>query len=85
MRLSRTLSAPSVGAILLFASLQSCATVTSTEELVRSTIAGEGAPEWIAGSIVQLPGTVTFVGRGGGINVLDERHAFDEALGHARA
>jgi hypothetical protein len=27
---------------------------------------------------------VTFVGRGGGINVLDERHAFDEAMGHAR-
>ncbi|MEO2161165.1 MAG: hypothetical protein ABGY29_01440, partial [bacterium] len=67
------------------ASAQSCATVTSTEELVRSSITGEGAPDWIGGSIVQIPGSVTFVGRGGGINVLDERHAFDEALGHARA
>jgi hypothetical protein len=85
MRLSRTLSAPSIGALLLLASAQSCATVTSTEELVRSSITGEGAPDWIGGSIVQIPGSVTFVGRGGGINVLDERHAFDEALGHARA
>lgn len=55
------------------------------EELVRSSIAGDGAPEWIGGHIAQSADSVSFVGRGGGVNVLDERHAFDEALGHARA
>jgi hypothetical protein len=55
------------------------------EELVRSSIAGDEAPEWIGGHITQSAGSVSFVGRGGGVNVLDERHAFDEALGHARA
>ncbi len=74
-----------LGAIALASLAPSCSTTGPHEELVRSSIAGETAPPWISGVISHQPGSVSFVGRGGGVNVLDERHAFDEALGHARA
>jgi hypothetical protein len=54
------------------------------EELVRSAVAGDDAPEWVSGMVQTLEGSIAFVGRGGGSNVLDERHAFDEALDHVR-
>ncbi|MDP6539814.1 MAG: hypothetical protein QF410_09760 [Planctomycetota bacterium] len=64
-----------------------CTTISEPEDEVqlRSMIAGDAAPEWVTGQIPTSPGTVAFVGRGGGFDVLDERHAYDEALGHARA
>ncbi|MBC8371370.1 MAG: hypothetical protein H8E25_15315 [Planctomycetes bacterium] len=40
--------------------------------------------EWVSGKIQLEDGSIAFVGRGGGANVLDERHAFDEALDHIR-
>jgi hypothetical protein len=63
-----------------------CSTISEPEGEVqlRSMIAGDTAPAWVTGQIPTSPGTVAFVGRGGGFDVLDERHAFDEALGHAR-
>jgi hypothetical protein len=87
MRLIRLLQTGTLGlgACILLAAIQSCASTAPQEQLIRSSIAGDDAPNWVGGTIAQTPGTVTFVGRGGGINVLDERHAFDEALGHARA
>ena len=87
MRLSRPLQTGGLGlcACILLAAIQSCASTAPQEQLIRSSIAGDDAPSWVGGTIAQAPGTVTFVGRGGGVNVLDERHAFDEALGHARA
>jgi hypothetical protein len=54
------------------------------EELIRSAVAGDEAPGWISGAIQSREGSIAFVGRGGGSNVLDERHAFDEALDHVR-
>ena len=54
------------------------------EELVRSAVAGDDAPEWVSGMVQTREGSIAFVGRGGGSNVLDERHAFDEALDHVR-
>jgi hypothetical protein len=54
------------------------------EQLVSSEIAGANAPEWVSGKIQKEDGSIAFVGRGGGSNVLDERHAFDEALDHIR-
>ncbi|MAF64581.1 MAG: hypothetical protein CMJ84_02825 [Planctomycetes bacterium] len=64
-----------------------CTTISEPEDEIqlRSMIAGDTAPEWVTGRIPTSPGTVAFVGRGGGFDVLDERHAYDEALGHARA
>ncbi len=87
MRLIRPLQTGGLGlcACILLAAIQSCASTAPQEQLIRSSIAGDDAPSWVGGAIAQTPGTVTFVGRGGGMNVLDERHAFDEALGHARA
>ena len=64
-----------------------CSTPTAKvyEEFVRSSIAGnESAPEWVTGRIASGANEVSFVGRGGAHNVLDERKAFDEALMHAR-
>ncbi|MAD32945.1 MAG: hypothetical protein CMJ88_04235 [Planctomycetes bacterium] len=64
-----------------------CATPTTKlhEELIRSAITGnDSAPEWVAGRIDSSGGKISFVGRGGAFNVLDERKAFDEALMHAR-
>jgi hypothetical protein len=65
--------------------LASCQSTLVEETFIRADIADDSAPEWVKGRIETMPGHVSFVGRGGGFNVLDERAAFDEALGHARA
>jgi hypothetical protein len=63
----------------------SAAPERENEELVRSAIAGStDAPEWVKGRIDSNTGSISFVGRGGAFNVLDERKAFDEAFMHAR-
>jgi hypothetical protein len=65
--------------------LASCQSTLVEETFIRADIADDSAPEWVKGRIETMLGHVSFVGRGGGFNVLDERAAFDEALGHARA
>lgn len=65
-------------------SFASCQTPMVEETFVRADIADTSAPDWVKGRIETMAGHVSFVGRGGGFNVLDERAAFDEALGHAR-
>lgn len=58
---------------------------THDEQLVRTQITtASDAPEWVTGRIQTDPAMLSFVGRGGGYNVLDERKAFDEAFMHAR-
>lgn len=55
------------------------------ETLVHSQItSASDAPEWVKGQIQTDSSMLSFVGRGGGFNVLDEREAFDEAFMHAR-
>ena len=73
-------------AILTVASLAACkSTRVETQEVMLSAeIASDQAPDWVAGKIESQAGHIAFVGRGGGLNVLDERGAFDEALDHAR-
>jgi hypothetical protein len=79
---SRARLAPALSVLLV----AGCSTISEPEGEVqlRNMIAGDAAPAWVTGQIPTSPGTVAFVGRGGGFDVLDERHAFDEALGHAR-
>ncbi|HIA38768.1 MAG TPA: hypothetical protein EYN86_04600, partial [Planctomycetes bacterium] len=56
-----------------------------SEELIRTGIAGDNAPSWVSGVVQNGEGdSISFVGRGGGSTVLDERHAYDEALDHVR-
>jgi hypothetical protein len=58
---------------------------TYNERLVRQQITtATDAPEWVRGRIQADSNNLSFVGRGAGYNVLDERKAFDEAFMHAR-
>ncbi len=81
--LGRTIA---LGALALFGAT-SCVTKSPIhdEQLVRTQITpASDAPEWVKGQIQTDPAMLSFVGRGGGFNVLDEREAFDEAFMHAR-
>lgn len=81
--LGRTLA---LGALALIGAT-SCGSKWQThdEQLVRTQITtATDAPEWVKGQIQTDPAMLSFVGRGGGFNVLDERTAFDEAFMHAR-
>lgn len=55
------------------------------EQMVTAQIHGnDKAPDWVKGQIQSDTRSISFVGRGTGYNVLDERKAFDEAFMHAR-
>jgi hypothetical protein len=55
------------------------------EQMVTAQIHGnDKAPDWVKGQIQSDGRSLSFVGRGTGYNVLDERKAFDEAFMHAR-
>jgi hypothetical protein len=67
----------------VLSSLAACKSSLSHETYIRSEITGGEAPAWVQGRLQSPAGTIAFVGRGGGYDVLDERAAFDEALAHA--
>ncbi len=69
--------------IAISAGFSACQTLPE-ERFVKADIASADAPAWVQGRFAGPEGTVAFVGRGGGYDVLDERAAFDEAMGHAR-
>ena len=69
----------------VLSSLAACKSSLSQETYIRSDITGGTAPAWVQGRVQASDSTVSFVGRGGGYDVLDERAAFDEALAHATA
>ncbi|MBM3988711.1 MAG: hypothetical protein FJ294_12235 [Planctomycetes bacterium] len=75
-----------VGALALLGAT-SCGSKWQTynEQLISTRVTpATDAPEWVKGQIQTDPAMLSFVGRGGGFNVLDERKAFDEAFMHAR-
>jgi hypothetical protein len=82
----RAIALPAV-AMPLVLSLAGCGALYQkpAETMMRSAITGsENAPEWVRGAIPSSDYEISFVGRGGAYNVLDERKAFDEAFQHAR-
>ncbi len=74
-------------ATALLTALASCnSSPLPVETFIGDSITGStSAPAWVEGSIPNDGSHVRFVGRGGGFDVLDERAAFDEAMGHALA